>query len=229
MKGNIKHIFFDLDHTLWHFDANAASAYQEVFETLGMPIDSTAFWRAYRPLNLKLWEAYRKDEITIETLRRERLLQTFSAINWDCEPERITEIADLFIDFLPRYNTLLDGAIEVLEYLQPNYRLHVITNGFRKVQQQKLTNSGLLPYFTTVTDSECSGYKKPHPQIFEFALNAAGAKQSESLMIGDCIEADVRGAMQYGMEAFWYCPQGQEGAPAWAPAIKHLTELKNYL
>ncbi len=229
MKQKIKHVFFDLDHTLWHFDANALLAYKEVFTALQLPVNAELFWEAYRPLNEKLWAAYRNDVISLETLRSERLVQSFAAVGYDYEPKHVDTIADMFIERLPNYTQLLEGALELLDYLQPRYQLHIITNGFREVQQNKLRNSGLLDYFATVTDSECCGYKKPNPHIFEFALNAAGAARTESLMIGDCIEADVHGALQCGIEAFWYRPGPSVVEDSSVPTITHLKELKNYL
>ena len=70
----------------------------------------------------------------------------------------------------------------------------------------KLENTGLLPYFKTITTSENAGQNKPHEQIFNVALEAAQAQKKESVMIGDNFEADVEGAFKSGLQAIWFNP-----------------------
>jgi len=129
---------------------------------------------------------------------------------------------------LPENNHLFDGAIEVLEYLEKKYKLHIITNGFAEVQQKKIKNSNIAGFFKTITNSEMAGVKKPNPTIFEHALNLAQAKKENSVMIGDCLDADVQGALNAGLDAIFFNDKkikvGQE-----IKQITHLLELKKYL
>ena len=97
-------------------------------------------------------------------------------------------------------------TIEVLDKLKERYSLHIITNGFREVQQFKMRNAGLTPYFNTVTDSESVGVKKPNPLIFRKALTQADCDPTSSVMIGDSYEADIVGALQVGMNAIHFMP-----------------------
>jgi putative hydrolase of the HAD superfamily len=129
---------------------------------------------------------------------------------------------------LPDNNHLFDGAIEILEYLKEKYQLHIITNGFANVQYKKIANSNIDTYFKTITNSEMAGVKKPNPIIFQHALDLAQAQKEESIMIGDCIEADVQGALNFGIEAFFFNPN-KEDKPENIIDINHLLELKNYL
>ena len=130
-----------------------------------------------------------------------------------------------YIDFLPDNNQLFDGTIEVLEYLEPKYNLHIITNGFAEVQGRKMSNSGLNSYFKTITNSEMAGVKKPHPNIFEFALTLANTNKENSIMIGDCIDADVRGAINFGMQAILFDEKEIHSVEG-IKTIKQLVELK---
>jgi putative hydrolase of the HAD superfamily len=137
-------------------------------------------------------------------------------------------LSEEYVANLPNFNHLYEGAIEILEYLKPKYSLHIITNGFHQVQAGKLKNSNLERYFDTITNSDMAGCKKPNPIIFEFALNAAKAEKGCSIMIGDCIEADVQGALDCGMDAIYFNEHRLE-APKSIIQVNHLLELKNLL
>ena len=198
-----KHIFFDLDRTLWDFDAAAEVAFERIYkkydlQNFGVP-NAHEFYEVYHPLNEHLWELYRENKITKDYLNRTRFVLPLEHYGiYD------TDLAErLSVDYMywsPRIVRLVSGAKGLLDYLKPKYHLHLITNGFQEVQHTKLSVSGLEPYFETLTVSEEVGVKKPDPKIFLFALNKAHAKVGESLMIGDEMAVDVDGARAVGME-----------------------------
>lgn len=224
----VNHIFFDLDHTLWDFEANSNSAFLEVFEQHKLLGTSEKFLNYYKPINDNYWRLYRHEKVTKDQLRYGRLKDTFTKINVEVSDATINQLAIDYIDALPNYNQLFDGAIDVLEYLKPKYQLHIITNGFNEVQARKMASSGLAPYFDKIITSEDVGVKKPNPRIFDYALDHSKAEKKESIMIGDNWEADVMGAINFGMDAIYF---NSESAPV-SPQIKsvsNLTELKSYL
>jgi YjjG family noncanonical pyrimidine nucleotidase len=227
-QDKIKDVFFDLDHTLWDFDRNSALAFETIFEKNKMPINIDFFIEKYVPINQACWKLYQNDRITHEVLRYNRLKHTFDAIDFAVSDATINQIADQYIAILPESNHLFDGAIAILDYLKKKYTLHIITNGFAEVQDRKISNSRINHYFETITNSELAGAKKPNPIIFDYALQTANAQKESSLMIGDCLDADVQGALSFGMEAFFYNPNGAEN-PKKFKEIKHLLDLKNYL
>jgi len=227
MKNHIQHIFFDLDHTLWDFEKNSALAFETVLKKHQIAVDLNDFLQHYIPLNLLYWEKYRKEEVTQAQLRYGRLKDTFNQLSFDIEDAMIDTLSAEYIHYLPQFNHLFEGAIEVLDYLKPNYQLHIITNGFEEVQSKKLKNSNIEHYFTTITNSEMAGVKKPNPLIFEYALNAAKADKSNSIMIGDCIEADVQGALDFGMDAIHF-NENKSYIANHIKQINHLIELKKY-
>ena len=92
----------------------------------------------------------------------------------------------------------------MLSYLYGRYRLHIITNGFAGVQAKKLFNSKIDRFFSTVTSSEEAGVKKPHPMIFEQALDKARTTAVRAVMIGDTFEADIKGAQAVGMHTVFF-------------------------
>ncbi len=226
MKNKIKHIFFDLDHTLWDFDKNSKMAFETIFKKDFPEINIQNFIKVYVPINQAVWKLYQKDEITSEQLRYMRLKQSFDAIKVIVSDLKIEEIASEYIRLLPENNYLFENAIEVLEYLKTKYTLHIITNGFAEVQDKKLNNSDIRKYFETITNSENAGVKKPNPAIYKYALNVANAYKTESIMIGDCIDADVNGALNFGIDAIFFNCNKTEVTQN-INQITNLAELKN--
>jgi putative hydrolase of the HAD superfamily len=85
--------------------------------------------------------------------------------------------------------------------------------------------SNLNPYFENVIISEDVGVNKPNPVIFEYALDKAKALKAESIMIGDSLEADIYGALGFGMEAIFFNPLQKEKPEDVKQEIFHLEEL----
>lgn len=225
---NITDVFFDLDHTLWDFEKNSALAFETIFEMQNLAINMPDFLHFYVPINREYWERYRKDEITQKELRYGRLKDTFDLIHYTVSDDLVELLSAEYIHYLPKFNHLFEGTIEILDYLKPKYNLHIITNGFAEIQGNKLDNSYISHYFKTITNSEMAGVKKPNLKIFEYALNLAEAKKENSIMIGDCIEADVQGALDAGLDAVFF----NENKVPVANNIKqvnHLLELKKIL
>lgn len=223
-----KHLFFDLDHTLWDFDKNSAFAFDTIFKEQGFEISLPDFLNIYIPRNQHYWKLYQVNKISHEDLRYYRLKDVFDALQYEVSDKIIHQLSEDYIKYLPEYNNLFDGAIEILDYLKPNYKLHIITNGFASVQTKKLKNSNIDHYFETITNSEMAGVKKPHRNIFDFALSLANASKNDSLMIGDSYEADIVGAQDAGIEAVFF---NEHNSDIENPVlqIKHLLELKNIL
>jgi len=200
----VSDVFFDLDHTLWDFEKNSALAFEIIFKKQKMDVPLQEFLKYYVPINLKYWEWFRNETIDQSQLRYGRLKETFDLLDFEIEEEKILFLSQEYIVYLPQFNHLFDGAIAILDYLKPKYNLHIITNGFQEIQQNKLNNANIGHYFQTVTNSEMAGVKKPNPKIFEYALCQANATKGASVMIGDCIVADVNGALDFGMDAILF-------------------------
>ncbi|WP_202701703.1 YjjG family noncanonical pyrimidine nucleotidase [Flavobacterium sp. UGB4466] len=228
MNTTITDVFFDLDHTLWDFDKNSEMAFDRIFKSKYPEIKTEDFIEKYAPINQECWKLYQNDKITHLELRYNRLKFSFDALNYTMSDESINEIANDYIEFLTDNNHLFEGAIEVLEYLKPKYKLHIITNGFANVQDKKINNAALSGYFETITNSELAGVKKPNSIIFDYALSAAKASKENSVMIGDCLEADVNGALNAGIDAIFFNERRIE-VPQNIKQVNHLLELKKYL
>jgi len=221
-------IFFDLDHTLWDFEKNSALAFEKIFEKHQLDLNLEEFLLHYIPTNLKYWKLYRDEKISQEDLRYHRLKEVFDLMNMEVEDEMIHLLSHEYIHYLPQFNYLYEGAWEILDYLFPKYKLHIITNGFQTVQAGKLKNSNIEHFFQTITNSEMAGVKKPNPLIFEYALKKANATKSKSIMIGDSLEADIEGAINVGLDAIFF-NEFNVSVDEKIHQVNHLMLLKEYL
>ncbi|MDP5062498.1 MAG: YjjG family noncanonical pyrimidine nucleotidase [Maribacter sp.] len=227
-KDKVTDVFFDLDHTLWDFDKNSALTFQKIFKDQKLDIALPDFLEVYMPANLKFWKLFREEKITKIELRYQRLKSVFDTMGYPASDDLINLLSEEYINHLSSFNTLFPNTIEVLDYLQPKYKLHIITNGFQEVQDKKLRNSGIHSYFDQIIDSEMAGVKKPNPIIFNLALNRAGALPEKSLMIGDSLEADIMGAKSVGLHTIHFNAH-KEKTHTVAPIIYDLQEIKSFL
>lgn len=228
MKTKITDVFFDLDHTLWDFDKNSALTFDIIFKKNNVVLDLDRFSEIYRPINLKYWKLYREEKVSKSNLRYGRLKESFDALEIIVEDNVINQLSIDYIDYLTAYNHVFEGTIEILDYLKSKYKLHIITNGFKEVQQSKLEKSNIAHYFDTVTSSEAVGVKKPNPKVFNHALKMANITKEYGIMIGDNYEADILGALNSGMDAICYNYHNVDLENE-IKEVKHLLDLKKYL
>jgi putative hydrolase of the HAD superfamily len=199
-----QHLFFDLDHTLWDFEANSKATLLHLYQELELEkrgvTDFDRFHQNYLVHNEKLWDRYRNGYIKQEELRVKRMRLTL--LDFKIVDEALEQAMSVqFLELLPTRTILFPHTIESLQYLQEKgYKMHLITNGFEKTQHSKLQYSGLTPYFGEVITSEASGSLKPKPEIFEYAFQKTDADRNSSLMIGDTMEVDLLGAKNVGMD-----------------------------
>ncbi|MBF01961.1 MAG: noncanonical pyrimidine nucleotidase, YjjG family [Flavobacterium sp.] len=225
---NKKHLFFDLDHTLWDFDKNSEVAFDIILKKYDFGFSLQDFLEHYIPKNQYYWSLYQINQISQEDLRFRRLNDVFEILNTPIAKQLVNQISEEYIELLPNSNHLFEGTIEILEYLKPKYHLHIVTNGFHYVQDKKMKNANIFHYFSTITNSELAGVKKPHPTIFEYALSLAKATKQDSVMIGDSIEADIKGALDFGIDAIFFNEKNIKINKN-IPQINRLVELKKLL
>lgn len=226
-----KHIFFDLDDTLWDFARNSRETLLELFEeynltTVGkQKIDQQAFLSAYYPINYDLWKQYRENEIDHQTLRRVRFERLFEQLDIPDFKTLAHRFSKDYLGIAPTKPHLCPFAKELLDYLKGKYELHIITNGFPDIQSVKITSAQLENYFDVVVTSDSTGYKKPAPQIFEYALKEANASISESIMIGDSLEADIAGARNLSLDHIYYNPHQKQHEEEVQKEVNSLRDL----
>ncbi len=228
-----RHLFFDLDHTLWDFEANADETLRHLYvlHDLGRYGTFTVeeFIRVYSDINHALWRLYQGGKIDQRQLREVRFVRTLSKLGVP-ELEVPTTISKEFTDILPHKTAVFPYTYEVLDYLrEKGYTLHLITNGFKDIQHIKLNASNLTNYFQEVVTSECCGHLKPDSRIYQHALERSGARASESLMVGDNLECDVLGACNAGLDQVYFNPEKRRHFAQTTYEISCLSELKDIL
>ncbi len=228
-----KHLFFDLDHTLWDFETNSKETVQELF--LSHQLNETVtpdfklFFEKYSYHNKKLWDRYHHGFITQDDLKWKRMWHTL--LEFKRGDEKLSkQLSGEFLEILPNKKKLFPYTIEILDYLtKKQYKLHLITNGFDNVQWRKLDNSNIGHYFSSVITSQLACCLKPNKEIFDFAIAKAGCCYRESIMLGDNLDADIQGAMSAGMDTVFVNHLKEETVLKPTHVIHHLKELEGIL
>lgn len=228
-----RHLFFDLDHTLWDFDANATETLGQLFEEYSLARYGTftlpQFTARYNEVNHALWRLYQANKISQQQLRDTRFHRTLTRLGVP-ETELPADISARFTDILPQKSAVFPHTHAILDYLRgKDYRMHLITNGFEDVQHLKLASSKLTDYFEEVITSEASGCLKPDPRMFAHALACTSATAAESLMIGDNLECDVLGAYNAGIDQVYFNPGKRRHFVATTYEISSLDQLRDFL
>ncbi len=135
--------------------------------------------------------------------------------------EELWEAWNLGGKFLGR--TLFPDVLDTLRWLKGRgFRLGSVSNrGYGGPRfRQEMQELGLSELFEVVALSCDVGYMKPHPRIFECALEAMGLRPQETAMVGDNIRADVEGPKALGLTAIWCRPTLDEPVEASADPLE---------
>ena len=225
-------LFIDLDDTVYDFSAASRESFLETYEQLHYErfFDSFEHYMSiYEPYNLELWRIYGEGKITKEELNRRRYSYPLEVVGVHDQ-----QLADTFcreaLGRIPTKGNLVPGAIELLEYLRPKYRMYILSNGFKELQSRKMQTAGIDKYFDAVILSEDIGVNKPDRRLYEHALSTTSSKPGESLMIGDMFDTDIAGAAGVGMEQIFFNRKGIDTLP-FQPTytVNTLLEIKNIL
>lgn len=227
-----KHIFFDLDHTLWDFETNSRTALQQIFAEQKLDEKGVnsfeKFHQLYITINDRYWARYHHSIVSKEQLRLGRFRDTLREFGVNDEV-LVEYMAHSYLTISPKMTALFPDTIEVLKYLQGKYSLHLITNGFAEVQWVKVEHSGLKPFFEHIIVSEEVGTQKPDKAIFEIAMNRASTHAAECIMIGDNYNTDIVGAKKAGIDQVFFNPKKNRKREPVTFEITTLLELKEIL
>lgn len=204
---DLKWVFFDLDNTLWDFDANAREALRVLFERHQLHLHSNyqvdQFIALYEDVNKAYWKKYEKGEVSKEILRTRRFSDTFEimGIQSALQPSNVW---DEYLDICPYMPILIPGAIECLSKISQNFKIGILTNGFEETQQIKLQASGIGKYVDFIQSSERVGLAKPQTDFFLQVFNSLSIVPDECCYIGDNLETDVWGGINAGIQTAFF-------------------------
>jgi putative hydrolase of the HAD superfamily len=225
-------ILFDLDHTLWDYEANAEETLRDLFARFRMDergVTSFRFFHeTFRRVNLDLWDRYDRGLIGQDVIRTERFARIFYDTGVD-DVRTSLEFSARYLEELPLKKNLLPHAREILDYLHPRYPMTIVTNGFDEIQTAKIQSAGIGHYFREVVTSQRAGNKKPSRKIFEFALQQTGHTPETAVMIGDNLQTDIAGATGAGIDTIYYNPAQTPHQSRVTHEIKTLQELRSLL
>ena len=229
-----KYLFFDLDNTLWDFDANSKYTLNVLFDTFQLGAhfpDFETYYRLYSANNQKLWQLYGAGKITKEALNKERFaypLRSYKASLLYLAPLMEAE----YLPLLAQQTRLMPGCLQVLDALKnKRYKLFLISNGFVEIQHLKLQRTGLAAYFERCYFSEQVGAHKPSKVFFDYAIKSSNAIKKQSLVIGDNFEADIAGAKNAGIDQVYFNPNPSADPLPFKPTyqIADLSELQKIM
>ncbi|MBR6524021.1 MAG: YjjG family noncanonical pyrimidine nucleotidase [Clostridia bacterium] len=218
----IKNILFDLDNTLFNFYASEKKALKKTLIHLGLNPDESMLKR-YSEINLEHWKRLEKGELTRSEVKVGRYRQFFEEFGVDASPEETTAFYEIK---LSEEGDLMDGALELLQYLKGKYRLYVASNGTLVCQQGRMKNTGITNFFDAHFISQQIGFEKPQAEFFDYCFaNIPDFKKNETILIGDSITADIIGGKNTGIKTVWFNPNGEKShLPDYE--IHALSELK---
>lgn len=225
-------ILLDLDDTLIDTAENTRLTVGELYEdyNFGNYFPSFIdFYTIYHANVSRLWELYSRGKITKKTLQRERFIGALTAVE-EISDEQALSINDDFISRVMEKKTLIEGAIEILDYLHSRYKIHILSNGFTEMQYKKIDTSGLSSYFDKIILSDVVGVNKPHPDIFTYAVKEIGICKDKIIMIGDNLHTDIKGAYDSNIDQIWFNPDNrlsEDFKPTYV--VNRLEEIKNIL
>lgn len=206
---NVKHVFFDLDHTLWDYEKNSIAALVELHGHFGLDEFVTAeeFLKTYHKINEKLWHKFNNGQIERDYIKKYRFAEVLQKMKIYINHQP-SDLHEFFLDNCSNRTEVLPYCHEALSYLKEKYPLAIITNGFPEAQYPKMKASSLDQYFDEIIISQEVGFRKPEREIYDLSLERMNAKAETSVMIGDNPKTDIKGAINAGLQTIFYNPNG---------------------
>ena len=222
------HLLFDLDGTLFDFDAGETYAFRKVCDSFHVPFSAETL-ALYQGINLSYWKAYERGEITTTALSIARFRDFLAAVGKDGDPALMSQS---YQNHLGEDCTPIPDALRVCRALyEKGYSISIITNGRSATQHSRLSRSELSSMISELFISEELGCQKPKKEFFDIVLKKLQIPSSQALVIGDSLTSDISGGIQYGIDTCWFNPKGSANTMLQAPTyeIRRLSELLSIL
>ena len=203
-------LLFDADGTLFDYDRAERAAFEQTLAQIGVAFDARHL-ATYQRINQALWQGVERGELKpgVVKLRRFELLREALGVSYSP-----AALSASYLECLANSSELVEGAEGVLAALHKKYHIAILTNGLTVVQRGRVARSVIRHHVSDLIISEEIGAAKPAKEFFDAAFARLGhPSKREVLMIGDGWASDIRGAVQYGIDACWYNP-GRKPRPS---------------
>lgn len=225
-----KAIIFDLDNTLFDFDAAECHGLGLVYQAhFADHVPLQAYHDGFHQINRGLWGQVSDGKISASDLGERRWRDVINHLGVDVQ---FSQVRQDYQQALANHIDWIDGAQEAVEQLKQHFKLGVITNGLGEVQEKKCDKACIDRWSSSTIISGVFGIAKPDVRIFEHAFAELQVSAKEALMVGDSLTSDYQGALNVGMDFCWINPQGAD-LPAEYPepkfTVKTVAELPGLL
>lgn len=222
-------IIFDADETLFDFKKSERAAFKNTMLEFNIEYDENYHLKIYQEINTAIWKEFENGLITQKKLKVERFKRLSDRLNAGFDE---IVFAKLYMKHLSYASFLYDDSIDLVESLHKNYRLSIVTNGLKDVQNNRIRRSIIAKYFEDIVISEEVEVSKPNPKIFELALNnIKHTDKSKVLIVGDSLTSDIQGGINSGIDTCWFNANKIVNNTGIKPTYKisNLMELKDIL
>lgn len=224
---NYEVIIFDADETLFDFKKSEKYALKNTMIEFGIDYDENYHLKVYKDINTLIWKEFENGLIIQRDLNIERFKRLLSKLNIKFDE---VKFAKSYVKHLSCASFLYDDSMALIESLHKDYRLIIITNGLKDVQDNRIRKSVIGKYFEDVVISDEIEVSKPDPKIFQHALkNINHTDKTKVLMVGDSLTSDIQGGIRFGIDTCWFNSNKiiNKGAIKPTYEITNLMELKN--
>lgn len=222
-------ILFDADDTLFDFKKSEREAFRNAILEFNIDYDENYHLKIYQEINTAIWKEFEDGLITQQKLKVERFKRLSDRLKIKFDENKF---ANAYMFHLANASFLYDDSLELIKSLHNNYKLAIITNGLKYVQENRIKKSIIAKYFEDIVVSEEVNVSKPDPKIFEHALNNINnTDKIKVLMVGDSLTSDIQGGINCGIDTCWYNPNRKENKTEIKPTyeISNLMEIKDIL
>ena len=184
-------VLLDADETIYDFKRVEAYAFEKTLEHYGVEFTQERLSR-YSEINLSMWKALERGEVSREELQPKRFEIFFSEICvYDIDFKAVN---DRYLYNLSQTSFMIDGATEFVKELHKYCKIYIATNGLSVAQNGRLNNSPIKNDVDGMFISEEIGFAKPDKAYFDYIFNELDiTDKSRVIIIGDSLTSDMQG------------------------------------
>ena len=227
MSG-IKAVLMDVDDTLLDFNECARENIRRCFIKNGLEYHDLVF-DFFLARNIRLWKRIEDGLLTVDELHRTRWTGIFRDLGIDADGPSFEQD---FIAGLRETSVPVEGAHGIMEYLHSRYRLYLVSNASGVQQTRRMEKAGLMQYVDGMFGSLDIGVIKPSKGYFDYCFSRMdGITPAETVIIGDSLNADIKGGAEYGLRTIWFNIRNVQPSSAVSPdyTVYSLQEIKSIL